>query len=204
MTREQSSEKKQIKLDVKYRIKRGEPKQQILEDLSPLYKDKAFLVKTITATPSVAMKTKYKIHNYLLVALLFAAFVVDVILFIRLELWKADNLLDSEKWVVHFNVIISIILDIVFITGVLLYRINIYSWIACRALITLIAIIAAFGANDMLVYFSLSLIMISFILGLFLSVKLCPARVPKTIEREIDLEGSEKIIKKNTIYVFPD
>jgi len=200
MTREQSLEKKQIKLDVKYRIKRGEPKQQILEDLSPLYKDKAFLVKTISSTPSKAMKTKYKIHNYLLAALLFAAFVIDVILFFKLEPWKGDILSDTRQ----FNVVISVVLDLVFIAGVLLYRINIYSWIACRAFITLIAIIVAFGEFELLDYVSLGLILISFVLGLFLSVKLCPARVPKTIEREIDVEGSEKIINKNTIYVFPD
>ena len=201
---EQSSEKKRIKLDVKYRIKRGEPKQQILEDLSPLYKDKAFLLKTISNTPSKAMRNKYKMHNYLLVSFLFAAFVVDVLLLFKLDLWKSGKLLDMGQWVVHFNVIVSVILDVVFLIGVLMYRINTYSWIACRALITLIAIIAAFGLFDMLVYFSLGFIMISFILGLMLGVKLCPARVPKTIEREIDIDGSEKILKKNTIYVFPD
>ena len=203
MTEAQVSEKKQILLDVKYRIKRGEPKQQILEDLSPLYKDKATLVKTIEVTPSKAMKAKYGTQNYLLAALLLAALVLDIILLFRLDFGSSGK---SEwgLWVINFNVVISVVLDTVFLVGVLMYRIDTYSWIASRALLTLIAIFVSFGyfhlQVDPLVYFSLGLIMISLILGLMLGVKLCPARIPKIIEIEID--ENEKV--KKTIYVFPD
>jgi hypothetical protein len=38
------------------------------------------------------------------------------------------------------------------------------------------------------------------VFGLFLAVKLCPPRVPKTIE--VDIDGVEKINK--TVYVFAD
>jgi hypothetical protein len=51
-----------------------------------------------------------------------------------------------------------------------------------------------------LLFISLTIVVISFILGLLLGVKLCPPRVPKNIE--IDIDGTEKICK--TVYVFPD
>lgn len=205
MAEEQTSEKKQIKLDVKYRIKRGEPKQQILEDLSPLYKDKATLVKTIEITPSKAMQAKYGIYNYGLAALLFAALVLDVILLFKLEFGSENRSEMFGQMVFNFNVAISVVLDAVFLVGVLLYRIDTYSWIASRALVTLLTIIVSvgyykFSPPDNLIYFSLGLIVISFVLGLMLGVKLCPSRVPKIIE--IDIDENEKV--KKTIYVFPD
>lgn len=206
MTVDNSSEKKQIKLDVKYRIQRGEPKQQIFEDLSPLYRDKATLVRTIEITPSKAMKAQYGMFNYLLAVLLFAALVLDFILVFKLDY---ENMLKFQwnygDWVVNSNILISVILDAVFFVGVLMYRIDTYSWIASRALVTILTIVLTFayffGTHvDMLVYISLGLILVSLILGLFLGVKLCPSRVPKIVE--IDIDGVEKINK--TIYVFPD
>ena len=205
MAVEHSSEKKQIKLDVKYRIQRGEPKQQIFEDLSQLYKDKATLVRTIEITPSKAMKAKYGTYNYLLAVLLFAALVFDFILVFKLDY---ESMLRFQwnygDWVVNANILISVVLDAVFFVGVLMYRIDTYSWIASRALVTLLTIFVSFGYFgihvDTMVYISLGLILISLILGLFLGVKLCPSRVPKIIE--VDIDGVEKINK--TIYVFPD
>jgi len=212
MDKKSSEEKKQIKLDVKYRIKRGEPKQQILEDLSPLYKDKAYLVRQIETTPSKAMKAKNGIYNYILAVFLFAALVIDVILIFKL---------DKSNWttaspgllVLNYTIAISVVLDTIFLIGVFMYRIEIYSWIASRALVTLLTVILSFGyfgamlrdANIdpliyTLVYVTLGLIVISFFLGMFLGVKMCPSRVPKIIEVEID--ENEKI--KKTIYVFPD
>jgi hypothetical protein len=213
MTNEQTDERKQIRLDVKYRIRRGEPKQLILEDLSPLYKDKATLVKTIESIPSKAMKAKYGIFNYLLAILLLAAFTLDVMLAIkeRSELIKWESL-DLCLIILNINTVLSVILDAVFLIGVLRMRTDIYSWISSRAIITFIAVIVTviyydLGRIDLLLWISLGLIFVSFFLGLFLGVKLCPQRVPKDIEIEVPKlsdseEGFEKIRK--TVYVYPD
>ena len=202
-----AAEKKQIILDVKYRIQRGEPKQQILEDLSPLYKDKVTLVKQIEMTPSKAMKEKHRLLNYLLAFLLLTALVVDIAIF---------KDLDSAHWftptlgylLVNWLTALGIILDTVFLIGVLMCRIEIYSWIAVRGLLTLITIVGSYGYFDIgdkgtmfiLLVVSFGLILISFFMGLMLCVKLCPPRIPKIIE--VDIDGTEKI--KKTIYVFPD
>jgi hypothetical protein len=196
MNKEQAEEKKQIIKEVKKRIEGGEPKQQILEELSLLYKDKVTIMKQLEVTPSKKMKYKYGIFNYTLANFLLAALILDVILLFKVE-W--GNL------IVDFNTAINVVLDVVFLVGVLLYRIEIYSWIASRALVTLITVTVSLIyypnlAIHVLVYVSLALILISFILGLFLSVKLCPPRVPKMIE--VDIDGNEKI--KKTIYVFSD
>jgi hypothetical protein len=213
MTKVQTDEKQQIRLDVKYRIQRGEPKQLILEDLAPLYKDKATLVRTIESTPSKAMKAKYGIYNWILAALLLAAFVLDIILVIK----ESENLTKWEmlngQFVINFNTIISVVLDAVFLIGVLRIRTDIYSWISTRALITLIAILVTVTYHDagisgihILLWIAFGLILISFFLGMFLGVKMCPRRVPKEIEVEVpklsEEEGFDKIRK--TIYVYPD
>ncbi len=195
MTKKQSAEKTQIVGDVKSRINKGEPKQQILEELSQLYKDKVAIVKQLELTPSKVMKYKYRMYNYLLAALLLAALVLDIILLSRLE-W-GDRIVD-------INSALNVALDVVFLIGVLLYRIEIYSWIAARAVVTLITIMAAYTYYhqpvDVLAFISLALIVISFVLGLLLGVKLCPPRVPKTVE--VNIDETEKINK--TVYVFPD
>ena len=194
------TEKKQIKLDVKNRIERGEPKQQILEELSHLYKNKVTLVRQIEITPSKATRAKYAKYNYLLAFLLSAALVLDVILVLA-----TDKSLGTGNTVIIVNNIISIILDLIFIVGVLSFHIPIYGWIASRALFTLLTIIVSSGyfhvAIHPVIYLSLSFIIVSFMLGLWLGIKkLCPPRIPKIIE--IDVDGLEKI--KKTILVYPD
>lgn len=196
MNKEQVSEKRQIIKHVKARIDRGELKQVILEELSQLYKDKVTIVRQLELTPSKAMKSKYLIYNCLLAALLLAAFVMDSILLIRLNWGKS---------IIDVTTALNVALDAVFLIGVLLYRIEIYSWIASCAVVTLITLLASLYYYDLrdidpLLFISLTLIVISFILGLFLGVKLCPPRVPKNIE--VDIDGVEKINK--TVYVFPD
>ena len=196
MKKEQASEKRQIIKHVKARIDRGEPKQLILEELSQLYKDKVTIVRQLELTPSRAMKSKYEIYNYLLAALLFTALVMDSILLYRLT-WG--------RTIIDFTTALNVALDAVFLVGVLLYRIEIYSWIASSAVVTLITLLTSlyyydYHTIDPLLFISLTLIVISFILGLLLGVKLCPQRVPKNVE--IDIDGTEKINK--TVYVFPD
>ena len=196
MNKEQALEKKQIKKDIKARIDRGEPKQQILEELSQVYKDKVTIVKQLELTPSKVMKQKYRMFNYMLAGLLLAALVLDIILICK---WEWGYL------ILDFNYALSIILDAVFLVGVLLYRIEIYSWVASRAIVSLITIMVSiynqtFDKGGILIFVSLGLIVVFFFLGLLLGVKLCPARIPKIIEVEID--ENEKINK--TIYVFPD
>lgn len=195
MGNEQAIEKKQIVKEVKTRVARGEPKQAILEELSRLYKDKVTINKQLEKTPSKIMKTKYAMYNYALSVLLLMALVLDSILFYRAEWGNA---------IIDFNTAISVVLDIIFFVGVLLYRTEIYSWIASRALITLLTIVISltyyFLEVHGLVYVSLVLILISFVLGLYLGVKLCPPRIPKVVE--VDIDGVEKINK--TIHVFPD
>ena len=196
MKKEQSSEKRQIIKHVKARIDRGEPKQLILEELSQLYKDKVTIVRQLELTPSKAMKSKYKMFNFLLAALLLTAFVLDSILFFKLNFGKV---------IIDTTTIINVVLDTVFVIGVLLYRIEIYSWIASCAVVTLITLLTSLYYYDLqdidpLLFISLTLIVVSFILGLLLSVKLCPQRVPKNVE--VDIDGIEKITK--TVYVFPD
>jgi len=195
MKEEQVSEKRQIIKHVKVRIDRGEPKQLILEELSQLYKDKVTIVRQLELTPSRAMKAKYKIYNYLLAALLLSAFVLNAILLTGL---KGIMLIDVTT-------ALNVVLDVVFLIGVLLYRIEIYSWIASCAVVTLITLLSSLYYYELrnidpLLFISLAMVVISFILGLLLGVKLCPPRVPKNIE--IDIDGTEKICK--TVYVFPD
>ena len=196
MNKEQASEKRQIISHVKARIARGEPKQLILEELSPLYKDKVTIVRQLELTPSNAMKSKYQMYNYLLAALLLSALVLDSILLFRLS-W--------DKAVVDITTALNVILDAIFLIGVLMYRIEIYSWIASCAVVTLITLLTSLYYYDLqnvdpLLFFSLTLIVISFVLGLLLGVKLCPSRVPKNVQ--VDIDGTEKINK--TVYVFPD
>jgi hypothetical protein len=196
MKSEQVSEKKQIIKHVKARIDRGEPKQLILEELSHLYKDKVTIMRQLELTPSKAMKYKYKMYNYLLAVLLLSALVLDGILFYKL---------DFGKWIIDYTTAINVALDAVFLIGVLLYRIEIYSWIASCAVVTLITLLTSLYYYDLrdidpMLFISLTLIVVSFILGLLLGVKLCPQRVPKNVE--VDIDGIEKINK--TVYVFPD
>ena len=196
MNKEQALEKRQIKEHVKVRLEKGEPKQQILEEMSQLYRDRVTIVKLLEQTPSKVMRHKFRMHNYGLAVLLAFVLVLDTILFFQLT-WGT--------LVIDFTIALNIALSVVFLTGVLLFRIEIYSWIASSAVVTLITLIAWFyyhGIHDInpLLYVSLSLIVISFILGLLLGVQLCPSRVPKSIE--VDVDGIEKITK--TVYVFPD
>jgi membrane-associated HD superfamily phosphohydrolase len=197
MNTDQKSEKKQIIKHVRACIERGEPKQLILEELSHLYKDKVAIVKQLELTPSKAMKYKYRTHNYFLAALLLIALVLNAILLFKLD-WGKETIIDIATAA-------NIVLGVVFLVGVLMYRIEIYSWIASSAVVTLITILASlyyYVLRDInpLLFISLTIIVISFIFGLLLSVKLCPPRVPKNIE--IDIDGTEKINK--TVYVFPD
>jgi len=196
MKKEQASEKRQIIKHVKARIDRGEPKQLILEELSNLFKDKVTIVRQLELTPSKAMKYKYKIYNYLLAVLLLSAFVLDTILLYKLN-WG--------KVIIDYTTALNVVLDAVFLIGVLLYRIEIYSWIASCAVVTLITLLTSLYYYDLrgidpLLFISLTLIVISFILGMLLGVKLCPQRIPKNIQ--VDIDGTEKINK--TVYVFPD
>ena len=195
MYKEQILEKKQIKKEVKTRVKKGEPKQRILEELSHLYKDKVTIVKQLEVTPSQAMKYKYQNLNFLLAGLLLIALVIDIILLYRLE-WGF--------LMIDINTTLNVALDIIFIVGVFLIRIENYSWIAARAVVTLVTILVSKAYYhqpiDILIFISLATIVASFFLGLLLGLKLCPVRVPKTIE--VDIDGTEKI--KKTIYVFPD
>ena len=196
MKNEQVSEKRQIIKHVKARIDRGEPKQLILEELSQLYKDKVTIVKQLELTPSKAMKSKYQMYNYFLAALLLTAFVLDSILLFKLNWGKA---------IIDYTTALNVALDAVFVIGVLIYRIEIYSWIASCAVVTLITILTSLYYYELrdidpLLFISLTLIVISFILGLMLAVKLCPPRIPKNVE--VDIDGIEKINK--TVYVFAD
>jgi len=193
---DQVSEKKQIKKAVKTRINKGEPKQQILEELSQLFKDKATIVKQLELTPSVVMKYKYRMFNYMLAGLLVAAMVLDIIIISELK-W--------EYPIIDYSSVLNIILDVVFLIGVLMYRIESYSWVASRAVVSLITIMVSlyyYTLNEIhiLIFVSLALIVVFFFLGMLLGVKLCPPRVPKIIE--VDIDGTEKINK--TVYVFPD
>jgi len=194
MNREWISEKKQIRKDVKSLVDKGESKQQILEDLSHLYKDKITLMKQLETTPSRIMKYKFRIYNYILASLLLVVLVLDVITISRLH-W--------EVLVIDIDLIVNVVLDVVFLVSVLLFKTETYTWIAVRAAVTLLTITTAHTAYDqidMLVFVSLILIVVSFVLGMMLSVRLCPPRVPKTVE--VNVGKNQKINK--TIYVFPD
>ena len=196
MNKEKTSEKRQIIKHVKARIDRGEPKQLILEDLSPLYKDKVAIVRQLEQTPSRAMRSKYQAYNYLLAALLLTAFVLDAILFFKLN-WG--------KKIIDYTTAFNVALDAAFLVGVLLYRIEIYSWIASCAVVTLITLLSSLYYYDLrdidpLLFISLTMVVMSFILGLMLAIRLCPPRIPKLVQ--VDIDGTEKINK--TVYVFPD
>ena len=195
MNKAQIQEKRKIRKDVKARCRKGEPKQKILEELSQLYKDKATIMKQLEVTPSQVMKYKYRMLNYLLSGLLLTALILDTMLLLRVE-WGIQ--------IIDVNSVLNVVLDAVFMVGVLLFRIESYSWIASRAVVTLVSIVTLYAYYhqpiDILIFISLSLIVVSFVLGLFLSIKLCPQRIPKVVE--VNIDGAEKINK--TIYVFPD
>ena len=197
MKKEQALEKRKIKEEIKVAIDKGKSKQEILEDLSLLYKDKMTIIKQLEMTPSKKMKQKYRMFNYMLSGLLLAATILDVIIFASLN--------RGAYPVLDVNYALSIVLDVVFLVGVLMYRIETYSWIASRALVSLITIMAtlyyqSFADINVLIFISLALIVLFFVLGLLLGVKLCPPRSPKVIE--LDINGNEKV--KKTIYVFQD
>ena len=199
MNKEQILEKIEIIKHVKVRVNKGEPKQLILEELSQLYKDKVTIARQLELTPSRMMKYKCRRYNYLLAALLLVALLLHSILLYRLQF------LEKGVVIIGLTTTLNVVLDVVFLIGVLLYRIEIYSWIASCAVVTLITILStlyyySLRQVDPLLFVSLTVIVISFILGLLLCVKLCPPRIPKIIE--IDINGSEKINK--TVYVFPD
>jgi hypothetical protein len=194
MSKEQISERRKIRKEVKYLIDKGEPKQQILEELSQLYKDKIAIMKQLEATPSRIMKYKFRTHNYFLAALLMLVLVLDSVALSRLQ-WG--------DWIIDANLVLNVALDVIFLVYVLLFRIEIYTWIAARAVVTLLTIMAAhteYYQIDILVFVSLTLIVVSFVLGMTLGVKLCPPRIPKTVE--VNVGENQKINK--TIYVFPD
>ena len=195
MNKAQIQEKRKIKKDIKTRIGKGEPKQKILEELSQLYKDKATIMKQLEVTPSKVMKYECRMLNYLLAGLLLTAMILDSLLLLRLE-WGSI--------IIDANSILNVVLDAVFLVGVLLFRIENYSWIAARAVVTLVTITVSYAYYhipiNILIFISFSLIVASFILGLLLGVKLCPQRIPKVVE--VNIDGIEKINK--TIYVFPD
>ena len=192
--KEQSLEKRKIRKDVQYLVNKGEPKQQILENLSHLYKDKITIVKQLEATPSMIMKCKFRIYNYILAVLLLVVLVLDIALLSRLQ-WG--------DWIIDSHLIINIALDVVFLISVLLFRIEIYSWIAARAVVTLLTILVAqtqYDQIDVLIFISLALIIASFVFGITLGEKLCPPRIPKIIQMDI---GNDEIHNK-TVFVFPD
>ena len=194
--KEKDLEKQEIAKEVKSRIKGGEPKQKILEELSQKYKDKATIMKQLEITPSNAMKIEHRLLNISLVVLLGLALIVDTI--------TLNNFQKNEYLIVNATTAINVVLDFVFLLGALLYWIEIYSWIACRAVSSLVIIVStSMYYRDMVsvwVYVSLGLVILSFIIGLLLAVRLCPRRVPKIIE--VPISEDEKI--KKTIYVFPD
>ena len=197
MNKEHALEKSQIKKGIKACMDKGMPKQQILEELSLLYKDKITILKQLESTPSKMMKDKYRLFNYMLAGLLLIAMILDIIILTKIE-WGMHPILDV-------NYALSVVLDAVFLVGVLLYRIESYSWVASRAVVSLLTIMVtlyyqSFAGINMLIFISLSLIVVFFVLGLLLSVKLCPPRIPKVIE--VYINETEKIDK--TIYVFPD
>ena len=190
-------EKRKIAKEIKFRLKCGHAKQKILEDVSQMFKDKVFIVKQLEKTPSEKMKSKYFIHNIILSLLLLLAITADLITFTKLDLSIQNN------WIMYFTAL-NIVLDIIFWIGVKLYRVETYSWIASRALVSLIVIITSYmyyyQTVDYLVYVSLCLVSLSFVFGLWLGVHLCPPRVPKCIEVKIN---KEEMVEK-VIYVFPD
>ena len=195
MSEKPVNEKGQIKKDIRNRISKGEPKQQILEELSLVYKDKITIVKQLENTPSIVMKQKYSRLNHLLLILLLGLLVLDIILLFRIK-WN-NPLVDSFSY-------LNVVIDLLLVGGVVLYRIENYSWIATRAIVSLVQIMVVHAYYqqpiDLLTFIGLALIVISFLLGMFMGVKLCPPRVPKIIEVAVD----DKETIKKTVYVFPD
>jgi len=193
----QESVNSKIKKYIKICIDEGKPKQQILEELSVLYQDKATIIKQLEVIPSKMLKHKYRLFNYMLAGLLLIITILDVIILTNIQ-WGMYPILDV-------NYALSVVLDVIFFVGVLLYRSEIYSWVASRAVVSLITILIMiydhlFPDINVLIIISLTLVIVFLILGLHLSVKLCPPRVPKVIE--LDIDGTTKVNK--TIYVFAD
>jgi hypothetical protein len=159
--------------------------------------------------PSIAMKKKYYHYNIGVFILLLAIFAFDSIImaiFFFPEWFHAPVLQYSyfERYVILIADAINMTADIALLIGVGLYKMETYSWIAVRAVLSLLQIVAVNVSShhdtDGLVYLTFGLLVISFFAGLFMSIKLSPRRVPKIIDVVVD--ENEKI--KKTIYVFPD
>ena len=193
---EKDLEKQNIAKEVKSRIENGEPKQKILEELSKKYKDKAAISKQLEITPSKAMKALHRPLNITLIALLGLALVVDSVMLYYFKI--------GENMIVDISTAVNVVLDLVFLWGAIRYIIEIYSWIACRAVSSLVIIVSTSmyyrEVVSAWIFVSLGLVILSFFIGLLLAVKLCPRRVPKIIE--VPVSETETI--KKTIYVFPD
>ena len=189
-------EKKMIKDAVKMRIGKGEPKQKILEDLSMKYKDIITIVRQLEKTPSIERKRKYLPQNIILSFLLLTALGIDTITLIQLD----RNVINI---ILGFS-ILNVVLDVIFLYGVKTFKIEVYSWIASRAVVTLIMIVISYAyyyqAVHYLVYVSLGLVTCSLIFGLYLSTQLCPRRIPTY--KEVSVDGQEKVVKR--IFIFPD
>ena len=135
-------------------------------------------------------------HNLILGILLITTLGMDTITLIRFD--------KSVVNIILYFSILNVVLDVLFLYGVKTYKMEVYSWIASRAVVSLIMIIMSyayyFQAVHYLVYVSFGLVTVSFILGLFLAVRLCPRRVPTY--KEVSVNGYDKVVKR--IYVFPD
>ncbi|MDR1865014.1 MAG: hypothetical protein LBR08_05510 [Bacteroidales bacterium] len=208
-------ERIRIKQEVKLRIDKGEPKQAILEDMSQKYKERIMIVKLLENTPSIAMKKKYFRFNIGMFILLLAILAVDMVVLVKLyhpewlQSVGSNMLIETGAYteinfLVGFFALLNVGIDLILLVGAGFYRIETYSWIAARGLVSLLQLVVVNlyyrHATDVFTFLSLGLVAVSFLAGLFMSVKLCPPRVPKSIE--VDVDENEKI--KKTIYVFSD
>jgi hypothetical protein len=156
----------------------------------------------------VAVKKKYFYWNVAVFILLLSIFVLDLMLLAKMffpdRFYSSDSGYAVELESLNlFFVFFNLLLDILLLVGIALYRMDAYSWIAARAVISLLQIIAVnavYHFIDVLSYYTLGLLIISFVAGLFMSVKLSPRRVPRIIE----LVNDENETIKKTVYVFPD
>jgi hypothetical protein len=200
-------EKNQIKAEVRRRVKSGEPKQVIQEDISKRFKDKIAIIKQLEGVPSLSMRKKYRWFNVGIFILLLAIFTLDVWAMLRFffpETFHPGTEESVAAWLLGGLVILNIAIDAVLLIGVALYRLDTYSWISARAIISLLQIIAVQvsfpKAGDPLNYYILGLLVVSLAFGLFMSARLSPHRIPKKIE--VTNSEGDKIPK--IIYVFPD
>ena len=178
-------DRKKLKEDINFRIKQGTPKQQIYEDLIPIFRERNTIAELLERTPSLIRRNENKTANIILLILLSITLIFDLI---------------SKG-------ITGIIWDAYLVYVVATYKVTQYTWIWFRAGFALFLIIVFLALNfkeirevgfannpngfiNLLLIFAL--VLSTAIISYLLDKKLCP-EIKEKKEWYTDSNGIEKL-----------